>query len=258
MFGFMLKKWFFNYWDNFFTFVILNMFFVFSVALAFGIPGWIASFSPVLSLIVMIGGILWLGAYTAAASLYINEIAQERSVEPKQFFRFLKESWLLGIFYSIFWALIIFTFSFIVPFYGNMGNLWSVAALAFLFWTLVIFILAVQWFFPIRAQLDRKLSKILKKMFILFFDNAGFSIFLLITSLSIFIVSGFTAFLLFGPGGFLLMQHVALKLRLYKYDYFEEHPDAKRKHVPWKALVYEDSQRIGKRTLKGMIFPWKE
>ena len=56
----------------------------------------------------------------------------------------------------------------------------------------------------------------------------------------------------------LLWANVGLKLRLIKYDYIESHPDANRKQIPWDALLVDEKERVGKRTLKGMIFPWKE
>jgi hypothetical protein len=28
--------------------------------------------------------------------------------------------------------------------------------------------------------------------------------------------------------------------------------------VPWDALLAEDREQVGVRTLRGMIFPWKE
>jgi hypothetical protein len=44
---------------------------------------------------------------------------------------------------------------------------------------------------------------------------------------------------------------------MYKYDYLEKNPGDRRR-IPWDALLVEDRERVGKRTLKGMIFPWKE
>ena len=116
----------------------------------------------------------------------------------------------------------------------------------------------MQYYFPIMVQLDKKPRKILRKMFIVFFDNPGFSFFLLIFSVIVFALSGFTAFLLFGPGGIILLGQVAFKLRLYKYDYLEENPEANRRKIPWQTLIYEDSELVGTRTLKGLIFPWKD
>jgi hypothetical protein len=61
-----------------------------------------------------------------------------------------------------------------------------------------------------------------------------------------------------GVGGLLLGQSVALKLLMYKYDWLEENPEGDRKHVPWDELLYEERESVGHRSLKGMIFPWKD
>ncbi len=45
---------------------------------------------------------------------------------------------------------------------------------------------------------------------------------------------------------------------MFKYDYIEAHPDTDRKHLPWEELLFEEREKVGTRTLKGMIFPWKE
>ncbi|HVP19812.1 MAG TPA: hypothetical protein VMU36_12520, partial [Spirochaetia bacterium] len=89
-------------------------------------------------------------------------------------------------------------------------------------------------------------------------DNPGFSIGLAICALIVAGVSVFTAFLLPGFATVLLWWNVAAKLRLYKYDWLEQNPGADRRRVPWDALLVEDRERVGKRTLRGMIFPWRE
>jgi hypothetical protein len=137
-------------------------------------------------------------------------------------------------------------------------NLASLAAFALLFWVTVAVILAAQYFLPLRARVDRKLAKIVRKGFLLLLDNPGHSLGLFLGALLILVVSVFTAFLLPGPATLLLWWNTAFKLRLYKYDYLEQNPDANRRKIPWDALLVEDRERVGKRTLRGMIFPWKE
>jgi hypothetical protein len=54
----------------------------------------------------------------------------------------------------------------------------------------------------------------------------------------------------------------ALRLRLYKYDYLEAHPEIKtakeRRIIPWDELIQEDKDALGPRSFKSFIFPWKE
>ena len=102
------------------------------------------------------------------------------------------------------------------------------------------------------------LRKNLRKSFYLMMDNPLFSLFLLVYNAIVLLVSMFLSFLIPGPAALALNLNVAVKLRLYKYDWLEANPDSKGKKIPWFELLEEDRERVGKRTLKGMIFPWKD
>ena len=65
-----------------------------------------------------------------------------------------------------------------------------------------------------------------------------------------------------GVNGITLSNMNALRLRLYKYDWLEEHPDYendrdKRADVPWDQLIADDKESLGERKLLSFIFPWK-
>ena len=168
----------------------------------------------------------------------------------------------LAVISSLLLAAVILVYVFIISvafgFYGGLKNLAGPLAIALLFWVTVAGVFAVQYFFPLQSRMDRKFRKIVRKCFLLFFDNPGFSIGMLFGGLVTLVVSLFTALLLPGITAVLLWWNVGFKLRLYKYDWLEQNPGANRKRVPWDALLIEDRERVGKRTLRGMIFPWKE
>jgi len=145
-----------------------------------------------------------------------------------------------------------------LPFYMKLGGIMGALAAGVIFWCAVIILLAVQYYIPLRARLGGGLKKNLRKSFIVFFDNPGFSVFLFLYSAVNLALSFFLAFLIPGFAGVALAENVALRLRLYKYDWIEEHPDANRREIPWETLLEEDQDLVGKRTLKGMFFPWKE
>ena len=119
-------------------------------------------------------------------------------------------------------------------------------------------ILSAQFYFPLQSNFDKKVFKNIKKMFLIFFDNLGFSFGLLIGTIIISIISVTTFFIFIGPSAILLWQNVALKLRIYKYEYFEKYPDSTRKNIPWDVLLANDREKMGKRTLRNLIFPWKD
>ncbi len=139
-----------------------------------------------------------------------------------------------------------------------MKNLLGIFAAAVVFWTVLIIVLAFQFFFAIRARLDKKLKKVIKKSFIIFFDNPGLCIFSFIITIIILVVSFFLAFLAPGPAGVLLFLDEALRLRLLKYDWLEAHPEANRKKIPWDELLEEEREKTGTRSFRSFIFPWKD
>ena len=131
-------------------------------------------------------------------------------------------------------------------------------AAGLLFWSLVVAALIVQFYLPLRCRLGGGFIAVMKKSAILFLDNPGFSIFLLLYDFVAAVISLLPAFLIPGFAGIALANTDAVKLRLMKYEWIEKNPNADRKHVPWEELLEEEKELVGKRTLKGMIFPWKE
>ena len=103
--------------------------------------------------------------------------------------------------------------------------------------------------------------KILKKCYIVFLDNLGFSFGLFFLNLLNLVISVFTVTVMPGINGIILTQTNAFRLRLYKYDWFEVNPDltpAERKNVPWDQLLAKDKKQFGHKTFKTILFPWKE
>ena len=93
-------------------------------------------------------------------------------------------------------------------------------------------------------------------------DNTGFSIImglynLLLLALSILPIGFFPS-----VAGISISKHNAFRLRMYKYDYLEQHPELKtpkeRRQIPWEELIYEDREALGPRKFRSFIFPWKE
>jgi uncharacterized membrane protein YesL len=257
MFGFLIKKAFFDMWDNMFRIIIMNLGYIAVLAIFFILaPLFIPV--PVLFFITLAAGIAVLAAYTGAVSRMCAEIADYRQPGFQDFYKFLKESWPSSLLLALIITGYLLIISVSFQFYGGMKSLVGPLAVALLFWVTVAGVLAVQYYFPIQSRLDRKFRKIFRKTFLVFFDNPGFTIGLFLCALIILIGSAFTALLLPGISSLLLWWNIAFKLRLYKYDWLEQNPDANRRRIPWDALLVDDRERVGKRTLKGMIFPWKE
>jgi hypothetical protein len=211
----------------------------------------------VLPLVILLVGVAALAVLCGAVSRMTADIADYKQPGFADFLVYVRECWANSLLGAVLLAGYLFVVSVAFPFYAGKGVVgWL--AMGLLFWVTVAALLAAQYFFPIQSRLDRKFRKIVRKSFLLLFDNTIFTFGLLAVALIIFVVSAFTAFLLPGIATIFLWWSTALKLRLYKYDWLEQNPGADRRKVPWDALLIDDRERVGKRTLKGMIFPWKE
>ena len=254
----MVKKSFFDMWDNFLSVILFNLGFVVLLMIPVWLPAPIVSVSLIGAMLVQALGILIVFVYGGTIALAARDMANYERPEFKKLIVYLKDTWKSSTVLGLIYVAITIFFRVGLDFYSQMGNLLGLAAIVFLMWAFVLFALASQYYFPIRAQLDDKVRKILRKSFIILFDNTFFTLFLAIGTIATAGISVFTALLIPGLTGVLIWHQVALKLRLTKYDYLEEHPDANRREIPWDALLIDDKEKVGKRTLRGMIFPWKE
>ena len=257
MIGFLIKKNFFDLWDNLFKVALINIGFVISLSLPVFIPPLFASV-PVLAMAVMLIGILWCFVYLSAAAFSLKAVSDYGSFGFAEFFGNLKTVWSVGLVLGAIAFLGYLLCTIVIPFYLNMNSMLGLLLGAVIFWTLVVAVLALQFFFAVRARLDTKLIKVIKKCFIIFFDNPIFCIFSLIHNLAVLIISMFVAFLFPGPAGILLFLDEGLRLRLLKYDWLEANPDTNRRQIPWDAILIDEREKTGTRSLKSFIFPWKD
>lgn len=256
MFGFCLKKAFFDAWDNLFLLVLLNVASLALLLAALLLPGLLApAWARLLLLgLLVLAGSAWFGGLT----WFLKEAADFGTPSLRGLPAALRAAFLpslqlgglglaLGAFLSVG-----------LPFYLARGGLLGSLAAGLLFWCAVVLVLAAQYYLPLRARLGGGFRKNARKCLVLFFDNPGFSLALGLWNLVCALLSVLTAGLAPGAAGIALNLDVALRLRLYKYDWIEAHPGADKRRLPWDELLAEDRELLGPRSLKGMIFPWKE
>ena len=151
----------------------------------------------------------------------------------------------------------------VAPHYLAAGNVFSLVMLGLLGWFTLFCLLVGQYYLPLFVYARTRgystaLPGIMKRCLLFFMDNSGFSFFLLGHSVFCLVVSALPAFLIPGPAGVLLNLADALYLRLFKYQWLESLPaGALSKPVPWAILLADEQARLGERSLKSLIFPWK-
>jgi hypothetical protein len=257
MIGFFIKKAFFDGWDHLFSLILLNAGFLVVLAIGVMLPGGVplpAWADMIVRILALAAGSVWWST-CVFATRGISDFGSFRLGELRSHVeRGLVPGLQIGIVLVAGWLVV----SVGLPFYLSLGGLLGTLAAGVIFWCAVILLLALQYYVPLRARLGGGLRKNLRKSFLIFFDNPGFSIFLFLYSALALALSLFLAFLLPGFAGVGLAQNVGLRLRMHKYDWLEANPEANRRAVPWDELLEEDRDLVGKRSLKGMFFPWKE
>jgi hypothetical protein len=272
MFGFWIKKTFFDMWDNLLTVVIVNFGFYAVAALILGglygasavstmlIPAGSVFGTFLANLIVLAFGGALITVYGGAVSFVTRKIADYEKPGFSDFITGLRDTWRPSLVFGLIQgALLALIINAAQIYLAKTDNLLNWLLFFILFWIYLTWLMAAGYFLALQSRYDSKLVKNIRKMFILFFDNTVFSI--LGLSLISLLVTGLSFFLFFilpGFAGVLLLQATALKLRALKYDYLDAHPQAHRRKIPWSTLLEDDRERVGKRTLKGMFMPWKE
>ena len=67
-----------------------------------------------------------------------------------------------------------------------------------------------------------------------------------------------------GMCGLIFARANAFRLILKKYDYIDDiqkedsSVDVRKVKIPWKQILEEDNEIVGKRTFKNFFMPWKE
>jgi hypothetical protein len=257
MIRFFIHKAFFDGWDNLFKIAGLNVGFLLGSGIFILGPDFAKAPVP-LVLLGFLLALLAIGIWWSACVHALARVADYGDLGIQEIRSALREGLVPGLQFSAMTAALVVILAVAFPFYLGRNDALSIVALGIIFWSALGAMLTLQYFLPLQARLGGGLRKNLRKSFYLMMDNPLFSLFLLIYNAMVLVVSMFLAFLVPGPAALALNLNVAVKLRLYKYDWLEANPDSKGKNIPWFELLAEDRERVGKRTLKGMIFPWKD
>jgi hypothetical protein len=261
MTGFLLKKAFFDLWDNAFRIALLNIGFIASFTFFLLFNRLLEVFSPlpsVVSSLIFLLASAWCSLYLAASALCVKNVSDYSQFGFADFLTALRSVWKAGIVFSLFFCVVALLFTFIIPFYLLLNNAAGLLIASLLFWTFTLLTTVFQYFFAVRARLDVSVLKIIKKCFMLFIDNPLFFAGTMLLALLFLVLSAVTAFLLPGPAGVLLFLDEALRLRLLKYDWLEQNKDADRRYIPWNKVLAEEYEKTGRRTMRGFLFPWKD
>lgn len=272
MFKFFFKKNTWDIWENLFHVIVLNFI---TLAVLFGCATLcIGSFTffpkseiygNIYFTITEIFACIMISIFVFAEGDNAFKIADFETPTFANYFKsfasVLKDAILFGLFTGILIAVAFVSIPFYYKLFLSNNNYLFLVFAVLILWFIIITFLALQWFLPVRSIMHNKFWKCVKKSYILFFDNLGFSIALFLVNVLNFALSVF--FLCLAPGfhGMTITNVNALRLRLYKYDWLEVNPDLtfkEQRNVPWAELLEKDKKTFGPRTFKSFFQPWKQ
>lgn len=247
MFPFAIKKAFFDLWDQLFMVLLVN--FLFTTALLG--TGALPLFFPLgMTLCLLLGGI---------ASFWAKDLVVSGAFRWRDAWPHFKASWKTSLATSVVWILLGTGLVFGVPFYSALNQWAGMGFGAVMFWG-AFFLLGMSLYLSgLQAQVGGNLKSLARKSFMLFMAHPLQSLILFIFTVLFLGLSVVT--LGFFPGilGVHVWLQVAFRFLLTRYEWMEKNPDwDKKKPLPWKQILAEDLDRLGPRSLRGMIFPWKD
>ncbi|MGI5105921.1 hypothetical protein H0R94_02615 [Treponema socranskii] len=261
MYLFFIKKNFYDGWDNMLTLIVVN---IVVMAASLGLLSLIYALHRSTPLVIAL--IILFGIVMSILALAVGEIASSAanfgSAHIADFFRAIPSCIADGIRFGLILAVVGAASYVCIPFYFVQKTLPAMFIGSMFVWLVIFTLLSLQWFVAIRSLLHNNFRKCIKKCFLIFFDNIWFSLFMaaytfFLTALSVFLLG-----LLPSLSGIAMAQVNAFRLRLYKYDYYEAHPELKtpkeKRCIPWDELLQNDKETLGPRSFKSLIFPWKE
>ena len=257
MFGFYIKKAFFDGWDNFIQMVLQNIIYIVFFLL---IVGSIVVFGDnlVFFLPVAIAMMFLFCLSMGGTSSVVYNWSQYKSETWRPFMKGVGRNIRHSVVFFLCIMVLFLLFFLVIPFYLSFNNILGTVFGVMMVWLAIFLLLVLPYSFPLMNLLPGDGPfKTLKKCFIVAGDNLGYTILLLLHNILDIVLTVVTMGLLPGWCGLMLGGQDMMKLLMKKYDWIEENPGKNRKEMDWSEILYDEKETLGPRSLKNMIFPWK-
>jgi hypothetical protein len=257
MLKFLFKKTFIDIVDNLLDIILINVGMMILMLIFFVVPS-LFQLSSLGLFICHILGMVIINFYSSAVFRYTLNFSDNKQNGIKIFLKYIKESWKQSLVNSLMIIILLTIIFYVIPFYFIKATMVHIVFGTLVFWIGFTILMARLYYYPVSFRLKKNIIKSIQTCLFLFFNNIGFTIFMALISFLILMLSLIFFFLFPGLSVFALWINICLKIRLYKYKYLAANKNStKRKKIPWNELISNDLEIIGKRTLKGIVFPWK-
>lgn len=264
MLGLFLRKNSYEGWDNVVYFLVPNLLMDLVVFLA-SLAMWFGKNHLVVWIIAIFVAFILLSILSLAWGDISNSIVNYETIEFVDYFKKIPSCIIDGILLGVtYFILFVVTFFGIQYYFQKGASFVGLMAGCMFCWISLSIFMALQWYIPIRSAFHNKFGKTVKKCFIVLINNFGISIFLSFYNLFLAIVSVIMIGLAPGMCGLIFARCNAFRFIMKKYDYIDQiqkddsSVDVRKIKIPWKEILKEEDEIVGKRTFKSFFMPWKE
>lgn len=250
----LIKKTFFTFWDHLGAIFLINLGYLVIAAFSFNIP---KPSGPAGIAVVFIKFIAFF-IYTGAVNGTVIKITDYSRTTIFDLLPNLKASWRSSLLFALFLLGLILMFSFFINYLTSFAEPIGRIGFGLFFLVIAASIMSFPYFFAFAARNNGSFLPSFKKCAWMFLNNIAYSFGLLLGSVLILVVSLFFFLMVPGIGLLLLWYNIAVGLRLKKYDYLEQNPAFKDRKIPWNTILKDDIEVLKTRSLKGLIFPWRQ
>ena len=225
MFGFYIKKAFFDGWDNFIQMVLQNIIYIVFFLL---IVGSIVVFGDNLVFFLPVAiAIMFLFCLSmGGTSSVVYNWSQYKSETWRPFMKGVGRNIRHSMLFFLCIMVLFLLFFLVIPFYLSFNNILGTVFGVMMVWLAIFLLLVLPYYFPLMNLLPGDGPfKTLKKCFIVAGDNLGYTILLLLHNILDIVLTVVTMGLLPGWCGLMLGGQDMMKLLMKKYDWIEENRD---------------------------------
>lgn len=246
MYKTLIKKSFFDGWDNILFLFLSNIVFAALIFAFFALQQ-----TYFVYLVFLVFSIHFCGVNGAAFN-----ITHEQKSCFKGYLSSIKKVGHWVLFYFVFSICFLLIFS-ITPIYMGQGDIIWYSIGFFVFFAALIVALNLFFYFPLALSLKNdKPLKTLKKCFLVFFDNFIFSVYCILKDICDLTISILTAFLMPGISGVAVTHNNAVLFFMLRYDWMEEKKVGKH-DVSSDMYLKPLQENLKNRNLGTLFFPWK-
>ena len=258
MIGFLIKKGFFDIWDNLVSIVVMNLGYLAVLGLVV-LSSYVGETSVAGGYAILAMAILYLSLYSLGISGVTFGLSRYKKLGFRAFKDAFKDHFTHALLHFVLCMAIVLCFIFVIPFYFSMQNMLGLCLGMLLFWVVFALILALQFYYPLCFHYEADNPKAtLKKCFGIFADNIGTSFFLVLRTIIDAVLTVLTASLIPGLAGIGLSRMDTVRLLMKKYEFLANNPGTTKKDINWDDLLDEERELVGPRSIRNMIFPWKD